>query len=173
MWDGIENAGYGMHSNESSTWVDLASGRNMTISNAAYLSGWREYGFVFNNDAYFQNTGTTNDNILHLLGSTWTIFFVATANPSILTIANYNGGFGNTNEGSGYGLQAPQYNRPSDEQYAAFGNYPRASGVNGIEFPFSSITPNKLMSFAIVGTPTKYALYVDGTLYSTSVPGST
>ena len=95
--------------------------------------------------------------------------------PNILTTSQhtYNGAFGNTSEGSGYGLQCPQFNRHPTLSYAAFGNYPRASGTNGIELPFGSITTNQVTSFALVGTPTKYALYINGALYHTVTPGST
>lgn len=173
LFDGIENAVWGTHSGSPSTWADLVGGRHMTISSTAYLSGWRDYGFVFNNNAYFQNVGTSSDNLLQSLGSIWTIFCVTAVAPSILSTLLYSGAFGNTSEGSGHGLQCPQFNRASGGNYGAFGNYPHAGPPNGVELPFASVTTNEVTSFAFVGTPTKYALYINGALYRTVTPGST
>jgi hypothetical protein len=43
MWDGIENAGWGVHDAASTTWKDLVGARDMVLSNA-----------VFANDAVFR-----------------------------------------------------------------------------------------------------------------------
>ena len=38
MWDGIENAGWGVHDAAATTWKDLVGSRNLTLANAAFSS---------------------------------------------------------------------------------------------------------------------------------------
>ena len=50
MWDGIENAGWGVHNqNERSIWVDLVGGHNMVIKGAVPDSVFTENAFHNNN----------------------------------------------------------------------------------------------------------------------------
>ena len=62
MWDGIENVGWGQHSNsETSTWVDLVGGHDMSIMGSVPAQVFNDISFVNSNQPF----GTLNrDKIL-------------------------------------------------------------------------------------------------------------
>lgn len=176
VFDAIENTAWGTHTSAPTTWSDLLGRWNMSISSSSYTVLWGADRFSFNGSCYFQNAATSRSNLLKSLGNSWTIFSVFRPKAQALVIGQQpKGVFGNTNEGSGYGLQAPQFNMYTsavNDHYLAFGNYPKASGTNGISYTSDLLVAEQFCSFALVGTPSSYKLYFNGALFATDTPGN-
>jgi hypothetical protein len=63
-YDGINNTGTGLHDNTSTKWKDLSnSGNDVTISNAAGISGWTCNGFEFPDNVRFERAGNLVKNL--------------------------------------------------------------------------------------------------------------
>lgn len=174
VFDAIENTAWGTHTSAPTTWSDLLGRWNMSISSSSHTVLWGADRFSFNGSCYFQNAATRSSNLLKSLGNSWTIFAVFRPKAQALATGQTpKGVFGNTDEGSGYGLQCPQFNMwNANEHDLVFGNYPHGGTPNGIAFSSSLLTADGFYSFALVGTPTSYKLYMNGALFTTDTPGN-
>lgn len=71
MWDAIDNAGYGIHNNNASSWIDLSgNGRNLTINEG---TSWDEKSFITNTD--FSIAATCSDMVPILSNITQELVF--------------------------------------------------------------------------------------------------
>lgn len=86
MWDGIENAGYGVHDAAATTWTDLSgNGYDAKIIRLLPYAYWEDNGFRYNKtspngDEYYFHVKSTTD-IQMRLGNTFTIGFTAKVSP--------------------------------------------------------------------------------------------
>jgi len=86
QWDGIENAGYGVHDSAASTWVDL-SGHGYNATKQGSYGEWKDNSFVFTRSGtgYF----STPSGFQATLGSSWTV--EAYVKPTAAARSNYAG----------------------------------------------------------------------------------
>lgn len=65
MWDGIENAGWGVHDDAATTWVDLIDGRILTLTEGITIDS-DAIGFSLKESAYSSDSmGLTTSNVIH------------------------------------------------------------------------------------------------------------
>jgi hypothetical protein len=115
MWDGIENAGYGIHNASATTWKNLASNSfDATIISLTSVAYWESDGFRYNKttlggtEYYFYVS--SNTGIQQNLGNNYTVGFTGIIYPG--SKRNYNGfmGDGGDNQrGFTFDLWDPDY----------------------------------------------------------------
>jgi hypothetical protein len=102
MWDGIENIGFSLHSNSTTTWKDLSgNGYDATIISLLQHAYWENDGFRYNktslggNEYYFYVKQPTD--IQSRLGNNYTIGFTGKLHPG--NNRNYAGFIGDGGDG--------------------------------------------------------------------------
>ena len=137
MWDGIENAGWGTHDVNATTWKDLVGEQYLLIPTTASFEAY-----------YYLSTGTSpastaGSNTLLENCSGFTVEAVLTLDASATTIINNSGGTGANNTASGFQVYTYNYNNRVSSR-VAFGN-----GTTG-KWEYTAPAPSDRLS---VGVP--------------------
>lgn len=76
MWDGIENAGFGVHDPNATTWTDLVG--NATLETSASSDSWEWTGDSLWTMAVNFGANITNTNYVNALRTTYSVEYVGT-----------------------------------------------------------------------------------------------
>ena len=101
LWSGIENLGFGEHSNSTRTWFDLWGHYNLTCNSIS--SRWEENGFRFDGTYAFASSSAT---IQRDAAQGWTAECVYSLSASM---QDYTGLFGNRCTGKSPGIYGLNY----------------------------------------------------------------
>lgn len=158
-YDGIENAGSGMHSNSASTWVDLRGNANLVCDSIG--SGWDQDGFNFGGYYGFYNASFPVNSSC---SSAWTVecvYSIASA------MSNYKGIFG-SRVGGGLGIYGLNY-YTSNNGYNCGTGPDGGDAFDGVTQGFSGLTsigPVHSMAMAYDVSGGVISLFLNGAILS-------
>ena len=109
MWDGIENAGFGQHSSDTSIWKNLGS--NGSLHDATRVSNtrstaWSDNAAVFGYNDYTYQFIIPGKLMMNVMKGEWSYELVFSPGSQWITGTQYSGIFGN--HGGGLGIVGGQ-----------------------------------------------------------------
>ena len=155
MWDGIENAGWGLHDPNATVWKDLVGGNNLTMYNHG-----THYEHFFSDDSLQGACYWSNDQMIKEMTSA--VFSDGFTYEEVRTRTGFSGLVGSPNLGIGNWFQSGGY----------IGNqtFIRYRNTGPTYFPMSSDAPYSFVrSCAVDSNGAAMKLFIDGS-FKQSIP---
>lgn len=157
LWSGIENLGFGKHSNSTSTWFDLWGHYNLTCNSIG--NRWEEDGFRFDGTYAFASSSAT---IQRDAAQGWTAECVYSL---VSSMQNYTGLFGNRCTGIIPGIYGLNYWSGQGGYGCGTGNLPDAFTQNNTSQITSITSLDTIHSISLsLSADNVVTLYGDGVL---------